>query len=89
MENAVYEEIIVESFTPFSGSGHHGKVHIRPVKGQKYPDTMFVECSKELSNLTVFPLGSRFLLRVKIANREGGTPYLYSNYHWPYIYLED
>jgi hypothetical protein len=76
-----YRLIIVESFEATSTSGHHGRVHIRPIPGQlDFPPDLFVECSKRLSN--DFPIGTRFRIRAKLTRREGGVSFVYSNYRW-------
>jgi hypothetical protein len=77
-----YKYVIVESYLPKETSGLHGDVHIRPVEGQGFDINMRVECSKELSNN--FPVGSRFKIKARVTDREGGTPFLYSSYQWPY-----
>ena len=77
-----YEYIIVESYRPRNTSGLHGEVHIKPIAGQDlYNEDMHVECSKKLS--TDFPVGTRFKIRAKITDREGGKPFAYSHYSWP------
>lgn len=77
-----YEWIEVESYRPDRTSGLHGKVHIRPVAGGPYPQTLHVECSKGLSRN--YPVGSRFRIQVKLTDREGGGEYLYSYWGWDY-----
>jgi len=77
-----YETILVESYIPDTTTGKHGKVHIRPVAGGKYPSSLQVECSKSLSRN--YPVGARFRLQVKLTDREGGGEYLYSYHGWPY-----
>jgi hypothetical protein len=77
-----YEIVLVESYIPGEQSGRHGKVHIRPVAGGKYPSTLAVECSKKLSR--DYPVGTKFMLQAKITDREGGGEYLYSSYRWEY-----
>lgn len=79
-----YELVEVESYMPDRTSGLHGKVHIRPVPGQKHPTTLRVECSKTLSDLTRYPLGTRFVINAKLTDREGGPPFLYSSWRWKY-----
>lgn len=74
--------VLVESFVPDDSSGKHGKTHIRPVAGHKYPSTLQVECSKKLSR--DYPIGTKFLLQAKLTDREGGGEYLYSSYRWKY-----
>ena len=77
-----YEEVLVESFVPNKPSGKHGKVHVRPVAGGKYSQSLQVECSKNLSR--DFPVGTKFLIQAKLTDREGGGEYLYSSYRWDY-----
>ena len=77
-----YEKVLVESFISQNTSGKHGKIHIRPVVGNKYPSTLCVECSKKLSRN--YPVGTRFILTAKLTDREGGGEYLYSYFAWKY-----
>ena len=77
-----YEKVLVESFIPQSASGKHGKVHVRPVAGYKYPATLQVECAKKLSE--DYPVGTRFILTAKLTDRENGGEYLYSRFSWKY-----
>jgi hypothetical protein len=76
-----YQNIIVESYVPSRNTGLHGRVHIRPVNGQHFPTSLHVECSKTLS--TDYPIGTKFRLRAKLTDREGGGEYLYSFHGWP------
>jgi len=82
-----YQLVEVESYIPAAISGLHGKVHIRPCKGQDYPGTMHVECSKKLSR--DYPVGTRFRITAKLTDREGGSEFLYSHYSWKYEVLEN
>lgn len=84
----MYSEIIVESFYCFDGGARHGHIHIRPVPGQSpYETDMFVECPNELKN--AYPVGTKFQIRAKITNKQGGTPFIYTHYSWPYVVLKD
>ena len=76
-----YQYIVAESYIPVDLSGLHGLVHIRPAAGQPFPQNLHVECSKRL--MTDYPVGTRFKLRVKLTDREGGKPFLYSYFGWP------
>lgn len=80
-----YEHVIVESYVPDRTTGLHGRVHIRPVAGQGYETTMHVECSKSLSR--DYPVGTRFRIRAKVTDREGGGEFLYSSWRWPVVVL--
>lgn len=74
-----YQLVLVESYQPESTAGLHGKIHIRPVPGHGF-DGMHVECSKALSKN--YPPGTRFRLKAKLTDREGGGQYLYSYHGW-------
>lgn len=76
-----YKEIIVESFRPTSTGGHHGPVHVRPIPGQAFLPSLSVECAKRLTR--DYPVGTRFKIRAKLTDREGGGQYLYSYFGWP------
>ena len=75
-----YQYVIVESFCPFSTAGRHGPVHIRPVRGQGLEHTLFVECSKRLSE--DYPVGTMFKIRAKLTDRKHGGEFLYSYHGW-------
>ena len=77
-----YVFIEVESYVPNRSSGLHGKVHIRPCAGQGYATTMHIECSKSLSR--GFPVGTRFLIKAKLTDREGAGECLYSYHGWKF-----
>ena len=82
MRNGAYQTIVVESFIPDSTSGRHGKVHMRPAEGQPYPQTLFVECARKL--LTDYPVGTKFRIRVKLADVQREGEFLYSYFGWPF-----
>ena len=74
--------IIVESYYPARTSGLHGSVHIRPIGGQGFSTSLYVECSKSLTRN--FPVGTRFRIKVKLTDREGGRQFLYIYFGWKY-----
>jgi hypothetical protein len=80
-----YHLIIVESFIPNSTVGRHGLVHVRPVPGQIFPTHLFVEWSREL--VRNYPVGTRFRIRAKLTDKEGGGEFLYSYFGWPFDVL--
>jgi len=78
-----YHKIEVESFIPTDLRGKHGHIHIRPTHDQgEFKKLMLVECSKKLSK--EYPLGTKFRIKAKVTSREGGTPFIYSNYRWEF-----
>lgn len=82
-----YQTIIVESYYDLS-SGLHGPIHVRPLPGQDpFLTTMRVECSHEIIN--DYNVGSQFEIRAKITSREGGTPFIYSHYKWPFKVVKE
>lgn len=89
MKRADYRMIKVESYYE-SGSGLHGNVHIRPMPNQlPYETWMRVECSKVMMDEKVHKVGTKFLIKAKITSRQGGTPFIYSSYAWPYSVIKD
>ena len=83
--NETYVDIIVESFRLSNTSGRHGKIHVRPVAGQGYPE-IYVECSRNLKEN--HPIGTKFRIKAKLTDRQEGGEYLYSPYRWPYEVIE-
>jgi hypothetical protein len=78
--NGIYRYVIVESFHPSSTAARHGPVHIRPLPSQGLDTSVFVECSKRLSE--DYPVGTIFKVRAKLTDRERGGEYLYSYHGW-------
>jgi len=83
-----YLHLKVESFIPEKSSGKKGKVHIRPLPGQWADQNLSVECSKKLSDLKLYPLGSQFEILAKLTDREGGGQYIYSSFRWAFKHLK-
>ncbi|WP_312423682.1 hypothetical protein [Kosakonia cowanii] len=83
-----YRKLIVESFYPPSVSGKRGKVHIRPISGQWASTSLAVECSKKLSDVKVYPIGSQFEITAKLTDREGGGEYIYSSFRWEFKHIK-
>lgn len=84
-----YRTVIVESFVPVDRVGRRGEVHIRPIAGQVFATTLFVECSKRLMDATRYPLGTKFKLQAKLTDRQGGVPFLYAYHGDPDIMVTD
>jgi hypothetical protein len=66
-----YRDVAVESVEEY------GRVVVRPVSGQAFSPEMRVECSRQLRDTDVYPLGTCFLVLAKMTDRLGGEPYLY------------
>ena len=77
-----YRFVIVESYRPASTSGLRGDIHIRAVTGQGYRENMHAECSKAL--VRDHPVGTQFRLKARLKRKQGGRPFLYSHFTWPY-----
>jgi hypothetical protein len=74
-----YREVAVESFT----DPRTGLLRIRPLAGQAYATSMRVQCSRALRDPEQYPPGTRFLIRAKLTDRDGGVPYLYAHHGDP------
>jgi hypothetical protein len=69
-----YRDVAVESVVdPGTGA-----LYMRPVPGQAYKTAMRVQCARMLLDPGVYPPGTRFLIRAKLTDRQGGAPYLYA-----------
>lgn len=69
-----YRDVAVESaLDPATG-----RLRIRPVAGQAYATSMRVQCARQLLDTAAYPPGTRFLIRAKLTDRQGGTPFLYA-----------
>jgi hypothetical protein len=80
-----YHSVVIETYSA-RRSGTNTTVHARPIEGQPFPPNMDVECSRAMR--TKHPVGTRFRIRAKETNREGGKPFLYSHFSWPYEVVE-
>ena len=79
-------ELQVESFLPASTAGRHGAVHVRPVDGQGVSTALNVECADAMK--TAYPVGTRFLAKVRYSNRHGGPTFSKAPYAWGFTVLE-
>lgn len=64
-------------------------MHVRPIPGQVFAPTLFVECSKRLMDPKRYPVGTKFKLQAKLTDREGGTPFLYAYHGNPDVVVTD
>ena len=81
-----YTSIIVEVYDSGRVSGKHGTRHIRPTKGQPFPQSLDVECDAKLAKHAVDTL---FRMDVKLKYREGDGEHLYSYWVWKADRLPD
>ncbi|MRW87101.1 hypothetical protein GJ698_23820 [Pseudoduganella sp. FT26W] len=65
-----YRQMVVESVD------WNGRVEIHPASGQAYATDLPVQCSRRLSDTSVYPLGTCFLVNAKLTDRDG-VQYLY------------
>ena len=61
------------------------KNRVRPSLGQRFPQTMKIECAREIRR---YAPGTKVRLRVVGTDREGGKPFLYSSYKWAHEVVE-
>ncbi|TPL88992.1 hypothetical protein FJ950_01145 [Mesorhizobium sp. B2-3-14] len=81
-----YHQVVVETYAA-KKPGKSSLIHVRPIEGQLFPTTMDVECSRSMRKN--HPVGTRFRIYAKETDREGGRPFLYSHFDWPYEVIED
>ncbi|UVC19371.1 hypothetical protein [Mesorhizobium onobrychidis] len=81
-----YQQIVVETYAARK-PGKSSFIHVRPIEGQPFPTSMDVECSRSMRKN--HPVGTKFRIYAKgITNREGGKPFLYSRFDWPYEVMD-
>jgi hypothetical protein len=79
-----YQLVVVESFRARL-PGYQADVHVRPVAGQGLAEDLLVECPQEM--IRDYPVGTRFRIKAKLTDREGGGEYLYTSYRWKFDVL--
>jgi hypothetical protein len=78
-----YREVAVESVVdPASG-----RLVVRPMAGQAYARSMKVQCSRKLADPSLYAAGTRFLIKAKLTDRQGGAPFLYAWHGDPVVLL--
>ena len=86
-----HQQVEIESFeipgaTGAAGTGSHGKVGLRPVRGQKFPASLLLEGNKSL--VQDYPVGTRFKVQAALMNRPNGAQYLFTSWQWDVKILE-
>lgn len=84
-----YQQIIIESFMPASSSGHRTEVLLRPLPGQIFAQDMLVEASREMRDITKFPLNTKFVVNVCVKQKVGCRPHLYCNWRDPIVLADE
>lgn len=69
-----YREVAVHSVM----DARSGRLRIAPMPGQAFAPSLRVQCARVLSDPEQYPPGTRFLLKAKLTDRLGGTPFLYA-----------
>ncbi len=70
-DSYLYRQVAVQS------EEYGGRVAIHPVPGQAYSTDLNVQCSRRLSDTSIYPAGTIFLVNAKLTDRMGGPQYLY------------
>ena len=92
-----YYRLWFESFRLLNPSGHVDPVQLRLKPGQNIPDEIKNECERRgidpydlltecnTDFMRKYPVGTRFHLKAKLTDREGGGMFFYSYFGWkPY-----
>ena len=94
-----YHELWFESFDLPDTGGHRDPVALRLTPGQELPEEVEAECERRsLNPLSLllecnkdlfynYPVGTRFLLKAKLTDREGKGTFFYTSYRWQPIDL--
>jgi hypothetical protein len=76
-----YVSVVVETYC----AAGTRSIRVRPIPGEAFSSTMNVECSRSMR--TQYRLGTRFRIRAKLTDKEGGKPFLYCRYDWKFEVL--
>lgn len=76
-----YRRIAIETFSN-PGEPSAQSLRARPLPGQGFDSSIRIECSSKMRNS--HPVGTVFIVRAKIVDREGGSQFLYTHFNWPY-----
>lgn len=76
-----YRTIAIESFRN-PGEPSSASVRARPLPGQGLSTEIRVECSSKMRKN--YPIGTIFIVQAQLIDKEGGAPFLYTHYNWPY-----
>lgn len=75
MTDKIYHEIVVETYH-YHGGGTSSNIRARPLPNQRFSPDPYVSCSKKMR--TRHLVGTEFLIRALLNDKEGGNPFLYS-----------
>jgi hypothetical protein len=79
-----YRDVVIETFEN-PGEPAAERIRARPLPGQGLDTSMRVSCSSKMRDS--LGEGAIVLLRAKVTDRQGGTPFLYSPPSSPYKVL--
>jgi hypothetical protein len=75
-----HQPVEIESFRGPDSDGRRGRIHLRPVAGQKFPTSLMLEGNKSLAE--DYPVGTRFKVQATLMKRPTGGQYLFSSWQW-------
>ena len=81
-----YHQITIETYHEVK-SGKSSRIHARRIVGERYPQSLDVECSKAMRKEN--PVGTKFRIWAKLTDRESGGEYLYTSWRWPYEIVDE
>jgi hypothetical protein len=76
-----YRKIAIQTYRS-NGEASGKSIRARPLQGQGIATTMHVACSEKMRK--EHPMGTVFIVKAKITNREGGPAFIYTSWKWPY-----
>ncbi len=74
-----YRLVAIETYRN-PGEASSAEVRARPLPGQGLPANMKVQCSRKVR--TGHAVGTVFVVKAQVTDREGGVPFLYSSWQW-------
>ena len=76
-----YRKVVIQTYVN-SGDASSKSVRANPIPGQGLDVNMKVRCSSSMRKK--HPIGTLFLLELKVTDKEGGTPFLHAHHDASY-----
>lgn len=73
-----YHRVVCETYA----IPNQNRICVRPILGQVFGPELNVRCDASIRDTMLYPLGSRFNVRVKLSQMAGGELFLHSPHQW-------
>lgn len=86
MSDKTYYAVAIRTYRNFCEQSS-SRIRAKTLEGQGLRVPLSVECSKAIRE--TYPVGTVFIVKATLTDREGGTPFVYSHFNWPYYPVDE